>query len=118
MSPRSAFLALLGALLACLALATISPKIVRGTPWRCSRRSDELGPWALPNTHAILPYVETDYSSKGYLVDESRFSVIALPDSLLLCLEITNGPTDTHTIRCLKVPPGTILLVPTPPDTL
>jgi hypothetical protein len=66
----------------------------------------------------VLPYQETNYGSDGYIVDESRFSVIMLPDSTLICVESASGPMEPRSIHCLRVPFGTVLLIPTPPDSI
>ena len=51
---------------------------------------------------------------QGYYIDEDRWSAVALPDSAMVCtIEPATEPGPTH-VRCLKLPPGSIVLIPTP----
>lgn len=50
----------------------------------------------------------------GLYYDEDFWSKVPLPPGILLCQSVQDTLTGRSSIRCLQLPPGCILLMPTP----
>lgn len=62
------------------------------------------------------PPVEQSPPYQGFWLDDDLWSFVTLPDGTLVCQEILADSTGAARVECMHVPPGSIILVPTPRD--